>query len=189
MRSKKLTNPTRQDIVMAVANKTFEDRNINLQKTESILYSEILDEIIPNDFKEFIKNDTIKIEWVPKITSIDIRDGSSFLFSLSGEPTPSPFELYNRGYSVRIDINKLSKVIRDKIKVYTNSVKKQKEDIKKLKLNIQKIVNSCNTFKQLNEIWPDVSKYYVLDDTTPNLPAVMDPAKINKMITDFQKDK
>ena len=53
-KSKRLTKSLRDDIVTAVLNKTFDKRIEEYGKRKGVIYHELVDKLIPADFKEVL---------------------------------------------------------------------------------------------------------------------------------------
>jgi hypothetical protein len=188
MASKKLTKGIRDSIVNIVLTQTFEKRKEKASSMRAKLFKTVCEWLLPNDFNQ--KTKSLPEAWFRKINEIDVRgDYHHFVIGLRGDSVKAPDTCFDDRWSSSVGVmhDSLPKRVQTEIGKVQDYEGKISTDRDKLKSEITKIVYACNTYKQLKEAWPDVEKYYILDDSTPNLPAQINPEEVKKMIKNMVK--
>ncbi len=166
----KLTKTVKESIVDIVLNKTFEIRNIALEKEKTDIFMWIVKAVVPPGFSTS-PNET----WFPKIRCVSIYF-KTYTLNFSGPDTSVPFYLLNSwmpSHSIEVSINDLPEHVINHISEYKSRIDKLKTDRSELRNKIRAIINSATTDKKLKEIWPEVETYWKFEEQTENLPAVV----------------
>ena len=190
-RSKRLTKSLRDDIVTAVLNKTFGKRVEKHGKRKGVIYRELVDKLIPADFKEILKSGTINPEWFPDTCGIRIHvvtENQSTYLEFYGASMRIPntlLRVYNNN-RLYVDYNDLHPESQALIKGWQN----EEENISKEKTQLEKatmeVLNSVSTVKQLKELWPEVESYFKLEENTMYPLMCVNTTGLNDMINRFK---
>lgn len=192
-KSKRLTKSLRDDIVTAVLNKTFGKRVEKHGKRKGVIYRELVDKLIPADFKEILKSGTINPEWFPDTCGIRIHvvtENQSTYLDFYGASMRIPNTLL-RAYNnnrLYVDYNDLHPESQALIKGWQD----EEENISKEKTQLEKatmeVLNSVSTVKQLKELWPEVENYFKLEESTAYPLMCVNTAGLNNMIQQFRAE-
>ena len=189
-RSKRLTKNLRDDIVTAVLNKTFDKRIEEHGKRNSVIYRELMDKLIPTDFKEVLKSGTINPEWFPSIRGIKVHiviENRGICQDFFGGEIRVPNSLLERYRDILyVEYNNLPPESQALIKEWRD----EKDNIAKEKALLKKatmeILNSVSTVKQLKDLWPEVESYFKLEENIAYPLMCVNTTGLNDMINRFK---
>ena len=189
-RSKRLTQGLRDDIVTAVLNKTFDKRIEEHGKRERVIYRELMDKLVPTDFKEVLKSGTINPEWFPSIMGVRVRkiiENRGIYQDFFGGEIRVPSALLGRYRDIlHVDYNNLHPESQALITGWLDekdNIAKEKAQLKKATMEI---LNSVSTVKQLKDLWPEVESYFKLEENTAYPLMCVNTAGLNDMIKQFK---
>ncbi len=189
-KSKRLTQGLRDDIVTAVLNKTFDKRIEEHGKRKGVVYRELVDRLVPADFKEVLKSGTINPEWFPSIGGIRVRilieNWGSYLDFYGGEVRIPNTLLGAYHNTLHVDYNNLcpeSQALVTGWQDERDNIAKEKTQLKKATMEV---LNSVSTVKQLKELWPEVESYFKLEENTAYPLMCVNTTGLNDMIKQFK---
>lgn len=182
----KLTKALKDSIIEIVVNKTFEEREIQLEKERSAIFHKIVEESYPPGFKvtEKTKN------WFAPLSRImlhfeDSKGYTTDTYSITGGPAPVPYYLIKHIYNLSMTVRAkdLSRRLLSEFMAHKEAIRKLKEDEATLEKKMSAMLGQITTVKKLKETWPEVEKYYTFEEPVKNPPAIIiNPADINSTI-------
>lgn len=190
-KSKRLTKSLRDDIVTAVLNKTFGKRVEKHGKRKGVIYRELVDKLIPTDFKEILKSGTINPEWFPDTCGIRIHvvtENQSTYLEFYGASMRIPntlLRVYNNN-RLYVDYNDLHPESQALIKGWQNEEENISKEKTQLEKAIMEVLNSVSTVKQLKELWPEVESYFKLEENIAYPLMCINTTGLNDMINRFK---
>lgn len=187
-RSKRLTQSLRDDIVTAVLNKTFDKRIKEHGKRKGVIYRELVDRLVPADFKEMLESGTINPKWFPYTTGIRVRIKNRGIYQdFFGGEVRIPDALLGKYRNILyVEYNDLPPESQALITEWLNEEENISKDKALLKKATMEILNSVSTVKQLKDLWPEVESYFKLEENTAYPLMCVNTAGLNNMINQFK---
>ena len=189
-RSKRLTKNLRDDIVTAVLNKTFDKRIEERGKRNSVIYRELMDKLIPTDFKEVLKSETINPEWFPCVMGVKVHiiiENRDIYQDFFGGEVRVPNSLLGRYRDILyVEYNDLPPESQTLIKEWRDEWENIDKEKTLLKKATREILNSVSTVKQLKDLWPEVESYFKLEENIAYPLMCVNTTGLNDMINRFK---